>query len=191
LVRLLESFGLIRPESSGHLMRLPLLRHPNRESGTAPDSTCSWGTSNMNQTDSRGTRKNVPFRMFKIEHPRRWERFRGRALWDRAYWQCFLPGLSVPLRWGRFLLKSALRSVLIRVQPVDQSPARFYGDVAALLEGHQCPSVPSICEIRPPNVSGTPATWVTAKRKCGCENWPPNMSPKQAILKATHKQRTP
>src|SRR5258707_11695747 len=38
------------------------------ESGTAPDSTCSWRTSNMNQSDSRGTRKNVPFRMFKIEH---------------------------------------------------------------------------------------------------------------------------
>ena len=36
-----------------------------------------------------------------------------------------------------------------------------------------------------PNVSGTLTIWVTAKRKCGCENWPPNMSPKQTILKAT------
>src|SRR5712664_2700818 len=47
-------------------MRLPLHLHPNRESGTAPDSTCSWRTSNMNQTDSRGTRKTFHFGCSKL-----------------------------------------------------------------------------------------------------------------------------
>src|ERR1700682_6286414 len=86
-------------------MRLPLLRHPNRESGTAPDSTCSWRTSNMNQTDSCGTRKNLPFRMFKIEHPRRRERFARSGIMELcpiARTQTSYLASASPLRWGRF-----------------------------------------------------------------------------------------
>ena len=76
------------------------------------------------------------------------------------------------------ILKSTQWAVSIRFQP---------GFTAVWLPYWKVANVPtlSICEIRPPNVSGTLTIWVTAKRKCGCENWPPNMSPKQTILKAT------
>jgi hypothetical protein len=66
---------LIRAANSQPLRWLPLFWRPNPESGMALGSTCSWRTSEMNQTDSRGTRKNVPFRMFKIGHTL--ERFGG------------------------------------------------------------------------------------------------------------------
>ena len=63
--------------------------------------------------------------------------------------------------------------------------------MADLLKDRQCPHAQSTCEIRLPNVGGTPTISVTAKRKRGCENWPPNMSSKRTILKAKSRSVLP
>jgi hypothetical protein len=57
------------------------------------------------------------------------------------------------------------------------------------MEGRQCPHAQSTCEIRLPNVSGTLRIWVTAKRKCDCENWPPKMSSKRTTLKGKSRPK--